>query len=91
MSVNLGKAKKILTETFVEDCKDMTEDHAKDMIIESTMKIKELEEEKTQDDQLNAAKSVVKDLSAGYNSAIKYEKAKVQFLIDRVKEIKGEE
>lgn len=87
MSINLGKAKKILSETFVKDNEDVTEDRAMELIVKAEMQIKDLEEEKANDDQLNAAKSVVKDLSAGYSSAIKYEKAKIQYLIGKIEDI----
>lgn len=87
MSVNLGKAKKVLSETFVKDNDDINEDRAMELIVKAEIAIKELEEEKDQDDQLNAAKTVVKDLSAGYSSAIKYEKAKIQYLIAKIEEI----
>lgn len=89
MTINLGKAKKILSETFVKDNEDVTEDKAMELIVKAEMQIKDLEEEKANDDQLNAAKSVVKDLSAGYSSAIKYEKAKIQYLIGKIEEIQA--
>ena len=87
MSVNLGKAKKVLSETFVKDNKDITEDKAMELIVKAEIAIKELEEERDQDDQLNAAKMVVRDLSAGSSSATKYEQAKIQYLIAKIQEI----
>lgn len=86
MSVDLGKARKILSETFVDDCSDLSKDRLQELVIEAEIKIKDLVEEKENDDQLNAAKAVVKDLSTGYNSALKYEKAKIQFLIDKLQD-----
>lgn len=87
MSTNLGKVKSVLSETFVKDNEDITEDRAMELVIKSEIAIKDLEEEKTNDDSLNAAKSVVKDLSAGYSSAIKYEKAKIKYCIAKIQEI----
>ena len=86
MSLDLGKAKKILSETFVEDCADLTKERMHELVVEAEMKIKDLKDEKANDDTLNGAKAVVKDLSAGYNSAIKYETAKIQFLIDKIQD-----
>jgi len=87
MSTDLGKVKSVLSETFVKDNEDITEDRAMELVIKSTIAIKDLEEEKTNDDSLNAAKSVVKDLSAGYASAVKYEKAKIKYCIAKIQEI----
>lgn len=87
MSTDLGKVKKVLSDTFVKDNEDVTEDRAMELVVKAEIAIKELEEEKENDDSLNAAKSVVKDLSAGYGSAIKYEKAKIKYLIAKIQEI----
>lgn len=88
MSTNLGKIKNVLSETFVKDNEDINEDRAMELIVKATIAIKELDEEKENDDSLNAAKSVVKDLSAGYGSARKYEQAKVRYLIAKIEEIR---
>ena len=89
MAIDYGKAKKILTETFLEECNDLNEDSASKLIVDASQKIRDLEDEQSQDEELLAAKQVVKDLSAGYTSTIKYEKAKISFLlgeIDRIRE-----
>lgn len=88
MSTDLGKVKSILSETFVKDNEDITEDGAMELVVKATIAIKELDEEKDNDDTLNGAKSVVKDLSAGYNSAKAYEKAKIKFCIAKIEEIR---
>lgn len=91
MSVNQGKAKKVLSKSFVENHESVTEDKAADLIVESELQIRSLEEERSQDDKLNAAKQICKDLGAGYSSAIKYEKAKISFLLEKIEEIQSGE
>ena len=87
MAVDLGKAKKILSNTFLEENEAVNEDEAAGLIVRSEQQIKALREERDADENLNAAKNVVKDLSAGYNSAIQYEEAKIQFLLSKIEEI----
>lgn len=89
MSVNQGKAKKVLSKSFVENHESVTEDQAADLIVQSELQIRSLEEERSQDDKFNAAKQIVKDLGAGYSSAIKYEKAKISFLLEKIEEIQA--
>ena len=50
-------------------------------------KIKEIEEERAADEKLSAAKQIVKDMNSAYTSAIKYEKAKISFLLEKTQEI----
>lgn len=88
MSTDLGKVKSVLSETFVKDNEDITEDRAMELIVKSEIAIKDLREEKENDDSLNAAKSVVKDLSSGYSSITKYETAKIKYLIAKIEEIR---
>ena len=40
MSVDSGKAKKILSESFVENNKDISEDEAQNLVVRSLQKIK---------------------------------------------------
>ena len=87
MSVNQGKAKKVLSKSFVENHENISEDDAATLVVQSELKIRELEEERANDDKLNAAKQISKDLNAGYSSAIKYEKAKISFLLEKIEEI----
>jgi len=87
MAVDLGKARKILSESFLENHEEVNEDEAAHLIMKAEQQIKSLLEEKESDENLGAAKSVVKDLNSGYNSAIKYEQAKIQFLLAKVEEI----
>lgn len=87
MAVDLGKARKILSQSFLDNHEEVNEDEAANMIVKAEQQIKALYEEKETDENLNAAKGVVKDLSAGYNNAIKYEQAKIQFLLAKIEEI----
>lgn len=91
MGVDAGKAKKILSESFVENHSEVAEDEAQVLVIKSLQKIKGLEEEQADDDKLVAASQIVKDLKAGYGSAIQYEKAKISFLLDKIEEIQAGE
>jgi hypothetical protein len=85
--VDIGRAKNVLSKAFVENNAHVTPEEAEHLIAKSEMKIKLLREEKLNDDKLNAAKQIVKDLNEGYNSAIKYEKAKIDFLLGKIEEI----
>ena len=82
--ISTGKAKKILSNSFQENHKDVSEDRAMELIFQSEKTLKNIKEERSQDDKLNAAVGIVKDLKGGYTSAINYEKAKIQFLVERV-------
>lgn len=87
MAVDLGKARKILNQTFLDNHEDVNEDDAAHLIVRAEQQVNALQEEKFNDENLNAAKGVVKDLNSGYNSAIKYEQAKIQFLLAKLEEI----
>lgn len=91
MAVSKGKAKKILSKSFVENHANISHDEAADLIVEAEIKIKHLLEEKAEDEKLNAAKQIAKDLNGAYNSTIQYEKAKISFLLDKIEEIKNDE
>ena len=87
MALDLGKATKILSKTFLEDHDDITEDEAAAMIVKAEMQIKGLREEKAADEQLSAATQIKKDLESGYSSASRYEEAKIQYLLSKIEEI----
>ncbi len=80
-------AEQKLSQSFVDNAKDLNEDEATALLVEAEQKIRTIKEERNADAKLSAAKSIVKDLSAGYNSALNYEKAKVNFLLDKIDEI----
>ena len=76
-----------LNQSFVDNAKDLNEDEATALLVESEQKIRSIKEMRAADEKLNAAKNIVKDLSAGYNSAMSYEKSKISFLLDKIAEI----
>jgi hypothetical protein len=76
-----------LNQSFVDNAKDLNEDEATALLVESEQKIRQIKDERNADERLTAAKNIVKDLSAGYNSALNYEKAKISFLLDKIQEI----
>lgn len=84
-------ARKILGKAFVDNNNEVSEDVAADLIVRAEQKIKEIEEERAADEKLAAAKNIVKDLNSSYTSAIKYEKAKIQYLLEKIAEIQGGE
>src|SRR5688500_4597608 len=86
-SLDLGKAKKILTATFLEDNETVNEDQAAALIVKAEQQIKALSDEMASDEQLQAAAQVKKDLESGYKNAIKYEQAKIQYLLAKIEEI----
>lgn len=91
MAIDLGAAKKVLSKSFTENHENIDEDNAKDLIAKSLKKIKALQEEMSQNERLQAAKQIVKDLESGYKSTVKYEEAKITFLLDKIEEIESGE
>ena len=87
MAVDLGKAKKILSQAFLDNHTNINEDEAANLVVRAELKIKGLREEMAADEKLAAAQQVAKDLSSGYNNAIKYEEAKIQYLLTKIEEI----
>jgi membrane-bound ClpP family serine protease len=83
------KWEKTLSETFVSNNINLSEEEAKQKLIDSQFQIKDLLEEKEENQQLNAAKEIVKDLNAGYNSVITMEKAKIEFLLEVIEKRRG--
>ena len=76
-----------LSQSFVDNADSLNEDEATTLLVEAEQKIRQLKEERNADPKLSAAKSIVKDLSAGYSSALSYEKSKISFLLDKIQEI----
>ena len=76
------KWEKLLSETFVSNNINLSEEEAKQKVIEAQFQIKGLVQDKEEDKELSAAKEIVKDLSAGYNAALANEKAKIEFLLE---------
>lgn len=86
-----SSVRKTLSKAFLDNHESVSEDVAADLIVKAEQKIRLIEEERSADEQLAAAKNIVKDLGAGYTSAIKYEKAKIQFLLEKIAEIQSGE
>jgi hypothetical protein len=87
----IKNARRILGSAFVENNDSVNEDIAAELIVKAEQKIKEIEEEKSADEKLAAAKNIVKDLNSSYTSAIKYEKAKINYLLEKINEIQSGE
>lgn len=87
MAVDLGKAKKILSQAFLENNDNVNEDDAAALVVKAELQIKALRDEMGADEKLAAAIQIAKDLKTGYNNAIKYEEAKIQYLLAKIEEI----
>lgn len=83
--------KKTLSKAFVDNHQNIAEDEAMELIYECEKTVKDLEEDRASNDRLNAAKQIVKDLEKGYSSAVNYERAKIDFLVEKIREIRGNE
>lgn len=86
-TLDIGKAKKVLSSAFLEQHSNISEDEAAALIVKAEQTVRDLKEEMTNDEKLMAATSIIKDLKGGYTSAIKYEEAKIQFLLAKIDEI----
>ncbi len=82
---------KTLSQSFVDNHEAVTEDVAGQLIVEATQKVREIEQEREADERLTAAKQIVKDINSAYTSAIKYERAKINFLLEKINEIQSGE
>jgi len=87
----MSNAKKTLSKSFVDNHENVTEDVAGELIVKAEQKIREIREERESDEKLRAAKDIAKDLNAAYTSAIRYEQAKIDFLLEKITEIQSGE
>ena len=83
--------KKVLSKSFVDNHENINEDVASELIVKATQKIREIKEERAADEKLAQAKQIVKDLNSAYTSTIKYEQAKIDFLLEKIAEIQSGE
>jgi len=83
--------KKALNKSFVDNNENVNEDYAGEQIVVSTQKIREIEQERDADEKLAAGKQIVKDINSAYTSAIKYERAKINFFLEKIQEIQDGE
>ena len=75
---------KVLTESWVSNNINLSEADAEKQLVASEFDIKKMVYERENHEQLQAAKEIVKDLNSGFSAAIKYEKAKIEFLLERI-------
>ena len=75
---------KVLTESWVSNRKNLSEQEAEKELVTAEFEIKQLLHDKESNAQLQAAKEIVKDLGSGFSSAVKYEKAKIEFLLEHI-------
>ena len=80
----IGKAKSILSKTFIDSCNELTEEQIADMIVKAEQRIKEIKQEQECDEKRQAALSILKDLNSGYTSVIKHERARIDFLLGKL-------
>jgi glucose-6-phosphate-specific signal transduction histidine kinase len=87
----MDSLKKVLSKSFVDNHENVNEDVAADLIVKAEQKIKAIKEERVADERLAQAKQIVKDLNSAYTSALKYEQAKIDFLLEKIEEIQSGE
>lgn len=87
----MSETKKALSKSFVDNNENVNEDFAGEQIVLATQKIREIEQERDADEKLQAGKQIVKDINSAYTSAIKYEKAKINFFLEKIAEIQDGE
>lgn len=85
----MSKASKVLSDSFVENNEDVSEDVAGSLIVKAEQKIREIEDERAADERLATARQIVKDLNGAYTATVKYERAKIQFLLEKINEIQS--
>jgi len=87
----MSDTKKALSKSFVDNNENINEDFAGEQIVLAVQKIREIEQERDADEKLQAGKQIVKDINSAYTSAIKYERAKVNFFLEKIAEIQDGE
>lgn len=70
---------KFLPDGFMEEVAGFTEEDVKKTMLACNSNVYNIEAEVDADEKLNAAKEVLKDLSAGYKEALKTQNAKIKF------------
>ena len=86
---NMHAVKKVLSKSFVDNHENVTEDVAADLIVKAEQRMRHIREERAADEKLAQAKQIVKDLNGAYTSTIKYEQAKIDFLLEKIEEIQS--
>ena len=88
-SLDLGKAKDLVTSTFLDSCNDFDENEIANRIVEAEQIKKELKIEQESHEELQAAKQIVKDLNSSFRAATQYEDAKIQVLLAKLEELQA--
>jgi hypothetical protein len=91
MMSKLDSIKKVLSKSFVDNHENVNEDVAADLVVKASQKVRDIKEERAADEKLAQAKQIVKDLNSAYTSTIKYEQAKIDFLLEKIQEIQSGE
>jgi hypothetical protein len=87
--MSIKSIKKVLSKSFVDNNENIDEDAAGALIVQAEQAIKEINEERATNEKLAAAKQIAKDINSAYGSAVKYERAKIQFLQEKIEEIQN--
>jgi len=87
----MSDTKKALSKSFVDNNENINEDFAGEQIVLAVQKVREIEQERDADEKLQAGKQIVKDINSAYTSAIKYERAKINFFLEKIAEIQDGE
>ena len=87
----MSDTKKALNKSFVDNNENINEDFAGEQIVLAVQKVREIEQERDADEKLQAGKQIVKDINSAYTSAIKYERAKINFFLEKIAEIQDGE
>jgi rubrerythrin len=87
----MSDVKKTLSKSFLDNNENVNEDFASEQIVSATQKVRGIEQEREADEKLAAAKQIVKDINSAYTSAIKYERAKINFFLEKIEEIQNGE
>lgn len=73
------KYSQVLGEEWMSEVDKLDTDELKKIIVEAEQNISTTETERDADEKLAAAKEVVKELSAAYKDAVKYQTAKIKY------------
>ena len=66
---------------FAEDVEGYSKQKLKDALLQSQVNIRNIEQEREEDEKLRGAKEILKDLSAPYKDAIGAQKAKIAYIL----------
>jgi hypothetical protein len=76
-----NKHKKNLTSTWIDSVDGMTKEEIEESIVKCNQVISSTEQEKLDDDKLQACIELKKDLESAYNDVIKVQKSKIAYAL----------